>query len=75
MIVFKPRADAFLSFVTKGPESERGCRVNKALKRYQRERQASGSGLAKGKEEKELWKDLRLRQNDRGEIVLFTIGN
>ncbi|KJZ73662.1 hypothetical protein HIM_06995 [Hirsutella minnesotensis 3608] len=73
MIVFKPRADAFLSFVNKGPESERGCSMNKALKRYHREREASGSGNAKGKEEKELWKDLRLRRNERGEIVLFSL--
>ncbi|KND94712.1 hypothetical protein TOPH_00291 [Tolypocladium ophioglossoides CBS 100239] len=73
MIVFRPRADAFLSFVTKGPESDRGCSMNKALKRYHREREASGSGAAKGKEEKELWKDLRLRRNDRGEIVIFSL--
>ncbi|PHH73419.1 hypothetical protein CDD83_4754 [Cordyceps sp. RAO-2017] len=73
MIIFKPRADAFLSFVTKGPDSERGCSMNKALKRYHRDRQASGSGVAKNKEEKELWKDLRLRRNDRGEIVIFSL--
>ncbi|PHH61535.1 hypothetical protein CDD81_272 [Ophiocordyceps australis] len=73
IIVYKPRADAFLSFVTKGPESERGCSMNKALKRYHRERQAADGGTAKTKEEKELWKDLRLRRNDRGEIVLFAL--
>ncbi|KAL7792955.1 hypothetical protein V8C37DRAFT_115910 [Trichoderma ceciliae] len=71
MIVFKPRADVFLSFVNKGPESERGCSMNKALKRFHRERQAAGSSTPKGKEEKELWRSLRLRRNDRGEIVLF----
>ncbi|KAF4505121.1 hypothetical protein G6O67_007103 [Ophiocordyceps sinensis] len=73
MIVFKPRADAFLSFVIKGPESERGCSMNKALKRYHRDREAAGSSTAKGKEEKELWKDLRLRRNERGEIVIFSL--
>ncbi|KAK5990462.1 hypothetical protein PT974_08730 [Cladobotryum mycophilum] len=72
MIVFKPRADVFLSFVNKGPESEKGCSMNKALKRFHRERQAAGSSNAKGKEEKELWRSLRLRRNDRGEIVLFS---
>ncbi|KAH6606505.1 zinc finger domain-containing [Trichoderma cornu-damae] len=72
MIVFKPRADVFLSFVNKGPESERGCSMNKALKRFHRERQAAGSSTPKGKEEKELWRSLRLRRNDRGEIVLFS---
>ncbi|RDA92636.1 hypothetical protein CP533_1463 [Ophiocordyceps camponoti-saundersi (nom. inval.)] len=70
MIVFKPRADAFLDFVTKGPESARGCSMNKALKRYHRER---GADLPKGAEEKELWKDLRLRRNDRDEIVIFAL--
>lgn len=73
MVVFKPRADAFLSFVNKGPGSEKGCSVNKALKRFHRERQASGSNLPKSKEEKELWRTLRLRRNERGEIVLFTV--
>ncbi len=71
LVVYKPRADHFLSFVTKGPDSERGCSVNKALKRYHRERSESGS--SKGLEEKELWKSLRMRKNDRGEIVLFCI--
>lgn len=73
MVVFKPRADAFLSFVNKGPESEKGCSMNKTLKRFHRERQASGSSMAKAKEEKELWRTLRMRRNERGEIVLFTI--
>ncbi|OTA07903.1 hypothetical protein A9Z42_0088400 [Trichoderma parareesei] len=71
MVVFKPRADVFLSFVNKGPESERGCSMNKALKRFHRERQAAGDNIPKIKEEKELWRSLRLRRNDRGEIVLF----
>ncbi|KAG8420967.1 hypothetical protein J3458_002878 [Metarhizium acridum] len=73
MVVYKPRADAFLSLVNKGPESEKGCSMNKALKRFHRARQASGSNLPKSTEEKELWRNLRLRRNDRGEIVVFTI--
>ncbi|KAM0434630.1 hypothetical protein ACHAPT_003729 [Fusarium lateritium] len=73
VILFKPRADVFLSFVDKGPESERGMSMNKVLKRFHREREATGSELGKGKEEKELWRSLRLRQNERGEIVLFSI--
>ncbi|KAM5351725.1 hypothetical protein ACJ41O_004448 [Fusarium nematophilum] len=73
MIIFKPRADVFLSFVDKGPESEKGLSMNKVLKRFHREREATGSELGKGKEEKELWRSLRLRQNERGEIVLFAI--
>ncbi|KAF2185141.1 hypothetical protein K469DRAFT_577686 [Zopfia rhizophila CBS 207.26] len=66
------RAELFLSFVTKGPESERGMSVNKALKRYHRERYDRWDReLGKADEEKELWKSLRLKRNDRGEIVLF----
>lgn len=75
MVVYKPRAEHFLSFVNKGPESERGCSVNKALKRFHRERSASDEGLSKLMEEKELWRSLRMRKNERGEIVLFCIDN
>jgi cell growth-regulating nucleolar protein len=57
-----------MSFVEKSVETERGCSVHKALRRYHRER---GDKTSKGQEEKELWRDLRLRVNDRGEVVLF----
>lgn len=73
VILFKPCADVFLSFVNKGPESEKGCSMNKVLKRFHRQRQAMGSDMGKGPEEKELWRSLRLRENDRGEIVLFSL--
>ncbi|KAF5020622.1 hypothetical protein F66182_7329, partial [Fusarium sp. NRRL 66182] len=73
VILFKPRADVFLSFVDKGPESEKGVSLNKVLKRFHREREATGSELGKGKEEKELWRSLRLRQNEHGEVVLFSV--
>ncbi|KAG5931933.1 hypothetical protein E4U59_007817 [Claviceps monticola] len=73
LVVFKPRADAFLSCVNKGSQSEKGCSMNKALKRFHRDRQVSGSNMAKAKEEKELWRTLRLRRNNDGEIVLFTV--
>ncbi|ORY11214.1 hypothetical protein BCR34DRAFT_329045 [Clohesyomyces aquaticus] len=66
------RAEMFMSFINKGPESERGMSVNKALKRYHRERYDRWDReLGKMDEEKELWKTLRLKRNDRGEIVLF----
>lgn len=69
------RAELFMSFITKGPESERGMSVNKALKRYHRERYDRGEReLEKRDEEKELWKSLRLKRNERGEIVLFFEG-
>ncbi|EFZ00584.2 Zinc finger domain-containing protein, C2H2, LYAR-type [Metarhizium robertsii ARSEF 23] len=72
VVVYKPRADAFLSLVNKGPESKKGCSMKKALKQFHRVRQDSGSNLPKATEEKELWRNLRLRRNDRGEIVVFT---
>ncbi|KAK5123861.1 hypothetical protein LTR85_002057 [Meristemomyces frigidus] len=66
---YRSPAELFLSFVNKGPESERGCSLNKALKRYHRERDVRGE--EKEDEDKELWKSLRMRRNERGEIVLF----
>lgn len=71
LVLFKTRAKLFTSFVTKGPDSEQGCSLHKALKRYHRERGEEGLGLEKADEEKELFKALRLRRNDRGEIVVF----
>lgn len=71
LVVFKPRAELLLSYINKGPESERGVSMNKALKRYHRERHEQGIGLSRGDEEKELWRSLRMKRNDRGEIVLF----
>jgi cell growth-regulating nucleolar protein len=62
-------AEMFMSLVTKGPESEKGCSINKALKRYHRER-----GSKSAEAEKDLWKILRMRRNDRGEVVLFVEG-
>ncbi|KAI1438034.1 hypothetical protein GGR50DRAFT_575366 [Xylaria sp. CBS 124048] len=73
MIVYRPRSDLFLSLCNKGPESDRGCSVNKALKRYHRERTSTGKSLSKVMEEKELWRSLRMRRNERGEIVLFSL--
>ncbi|KAL2756280.1 hypothetical protein ACRALDRAFT_2042437 [Sodiomyces alcalophilus JCM 7366] len=74
MVVYRPRADLLLSYVDKGPESERGYSMRKALRQYHRERNASSDCLGKATEEKELWRSLRMRKNDRGEIVLFGLG-
>ena len=71
LVLFRSRAELFMSFVTKGPESDHGCSINKALKRYHRERGERGLGLGKAEEEKALWKSLRLRRNERGEVVLL----
>nr|OQO16134.1 hypothetical protein B0A51_15784 [Rachicladosporium sp. CCFEE 5018] len=67
---FTSKAELFMSFVNKGPDSERGLSINKALKRFHREVGASRDG-EKEDEDKELWKNLRVRRNDRGEVVLF----
>ena len=71
LVLYKTRAELFTSFVTKGPDSEQGYSLHKALKRYHRERGEEGLGLEKADEEKELFKALRLKRNDRGEIVVF----
>lgn len=71
LTVIRSRAELFMSFVTKGPESEQGYSVHKALKRYHRERDEQGLGMEKEDEEKELFKGLRLKRNDRGEVVVF----
>ncbi|KAI4602758.1 hypothetical protein KJ359_007976 [Pestalotiopsis sp. 9143b] len=73
MILYKPRSELFLSMCTKDEKSAKGYSVNKALKRFHRERSASTTSLSKTLEEKELWRSLRMRRNDRGEIVLFSI--
>lgn len=67
---YSSKAELFMSFVNKGPDSERGLSINKALKRFHREVGVRGDD-EKEEEDKELWKNLRVRRNDRGEIVLF----
>ncbi|KAH1307688.1 hypothetical protein KXX13_008121 [Aspergillus fumigatus] len=74
----------FLSLVTKGPESSRGFSVNKVLKRFHREftdefddDRGRGQGRSRAdrerriEDEKDLWRTLRLKRNERGEVVLF----
>jgi len=70
LVAYHSPAEHFMSFVNKGPESERGVSINKALKRYHRERDAH-SDKDKQSIDKELFKDLRVRRNERGEFVLF----
>ncbi|KAF2221521.1 hypothetical protein BDZ85DRAFT_297441 [Elsinoe ampelina] len=62
--------EMFLGFITKGEESQRGQSINKVLKRYHREREAEKE-RDRESGDKELWKELRVRRNERGEIVLF----
>lgn len=71
MVVYGQGPDLFFSMINKGPDSERGCSVNKVLKRFHRERSDAGDSVPKPLAEKELFRSLRMRRNDRGEIVLF----
>ncbi|RAK72001.1 LYAR-type C2HC zinc finger protein [Aspergillus fijiensis CBS 313.89] len=77
-------ASHFLSLVTKGPESSRGFSVNKVLKRFHKDftdEFDADRGRDQGRsradrerridDEKELWRTLRLKMNERGEIVVF----
>jgi len=67
LVPYKNKAELFMSFVTKGEESEKGMSVHKVLKRYHREVGREG----KEGEEKELWKNIRMRRNARGEVLIF----
>jgi cell growth-regulating nucleolar protein len=64
------RAEVFLSAAAKDLESDRGCSINKALKRYYRDH----ASRKNAKDEKDLFKVLRFKKNDRGELVLFIDG-
>lgn len=76
MVVFgaedklRRKCDDFLAYVAKGPDSTRGYSINKILKRYHKDSQIVRES-EKREEEKELWKGLRLKRNDRGEVVVF----
>ncbi|KXG47250.1 Zinc finger, C2H2, LYAR-type [Penicillium griseofulvum] len=63
----------FLSMIPN--ESERGFSVNKALKRFHRDLSNEYDGhddvQRRADDEKDLFRALRLRRNDRGEIVVF----
>lgn len=91
----REKATAFLALISKGPESERGYSVHKALKKFHKEvatptgsmerdskekEKEKEKGRGRGRtrhrdrgseEEAELWRMLRLKRNERGEIVVF----
>lgn len=57
-------------------DSERGCSVHKALKRFHRHFEDEVEDdrdreWRRAEDEKDLWRALRLRRNERGEIVVF----
>jgi cell growth-regulating nucleolar protein len=57
--------DMFLACLVKGSETEEGVSLWRALKRWRRD-----GGNTTGGGEKELWKGLKVRVNDEGEMVL-----
>ncbi|UZP32328.1 hypothetical protein NXS19_000144 [Fusarium pseudograminearum] len=69
------RAELFMSLVTKGPESERGSSLSNIMKRFHRARKTPDLDTTKMVEAKQLWRDLRLRQNERGEVIVFAAGS
>lgn len=78
MVVFgaeerlRRKCDDFLAYISKGPESSKGYSINKVLKRYHKDSEILRDN-EKRDEEKELWKGLRLKRNDRGEVVIFFV--
>lgn len=64
------KCDDFLAYITKGPDSSKGYSINKVLKRYHKDSDITRES-DKREEEKDLWKGLRLKRNDRGEVVVF----
>jgi len=76
MVVFgaedrlRRKCEDFLAYITKGPDSSKGYSVNKVLKRYHKDSDITREA-DKREEEKDLWKGLRLKRNDRGEVVVF----
>lgn len=76
MVVFgteerlRRKCDDFLAYITKGPDSSKGYSINKVLKRYHKDSDITRDS-EKRDEEKDLWKGLRLKRNDRGEVVIF----
>lgn len=78
MVVFgaeerlRGKCDDFLAYISKGPGSSKGYSINKVLKRYHKDSEITRD-VDKREEEKELWKGLRLKRNDRGEVVVFFV--
>lgn len=75
MVVFgaedkqKLECETFLSNIPRIGESEKGYSVHKALKRWHK--QGDHRGGDRDSREEDLWRGLRLRKNERGEVVVF----
>lgn len=76
MVVFgaeerlRRKCEDFLAYISENSGGPRGYSINKTLKRYHKDSEIRKDN-EKRDEEKELWKGLRLRRNDRGEVVIF----
>ena len=74
MVVFgaeeksKRRCETFIANIP-GAEYDKGYSIHKVLKRWHKQCDVRSSSH-KNKVEEELWRALRLRKNDRGEIVV-----
>lgn len=81
-VLQREMAHHFLSLVSK--DTGRGCSVHKALKRFHRDfsdefdadrgrdhGRSRADRERRAEDERDLWRALRLRRNDRGEIVVF----
>ena len=69
----KRKCEVFLANIPRIEESEKGYSVHKALKRWHKQSDHHGMGEKSGSEE-DLWRGLRLRKNERGEVVVFWAG-
>lgn len=65
----KRGCEAFLGNIPRIGESDKGYSVHKALKRWHK--QSAHRGNDRNIKEEDLWRGLRLRKNDRGEVVVF----
>jgi cell growth-regulating nucleolar protein len=65
----KRQCESFLGNIPRIGESEKGYSVHKALKRWHK--QGDHRGSERGPKEEDLWRGLRLRKNERGEVVVF----
>jgi cell growth-regulating nucleolar protein len=65
----KPVA-SFLDCLAKGTDTEEGVSVWKALKRWRKDAPPAAGKKEEEGREKELWKGIKIRMNDRGELII-----
>ncbi|RKF53663.1 hypothetical protein GcC1_219018 [Golovinomyces cichoracearum] len=73
LVVYKPEslsADLLFSLIDRGLQSSRGISMKRALRKFHREREIRNPGSSRAADENELLSLLRLKRNNRGEVVL-----